>query len=222
MPTDDYKELKIAWKELGQHLERQNTLTLRHLKENKLTHVRFGLRPLLLGQILQLVLGIIIAGVSAQFWVNHRSILHLLLGGLFLHAYGIMFIAFALRDLLLIFRIDYAAPTIVIQKQLAELRAWHIRTAFWFGLSGSVMWLPVFIIMLYWLGVDRLWIENSRGLYWLIATAAVCFGVSYGLVLLSRTSTSWGRALAASWIGRSVNHAKTALDEIEEFEREVA
>src|SRR4029077_12560771 len=121
MPTGDLEDLKIAWKELSQQLERQNASTQRQLTENKLARFRFGFRPLLFGQTLQLIVGAIIAAVSGQFWVNHVDTPDLLICGLLLQAYGIMFIAFAVRDLILIRQIDYGAPVIVIQKQLAQL-----------------------------------------------------------------------------------------------------
>jgi hypothetical protein len=131
-----------------------------------------------------------------------------------------MFIAFAVRDLMLIRQIDYGAPVIVIQKQLATLRAWHIRAAIWYGLTGSVVWLPVMIIVLHWLGADA-WIKKPQTISWLVASAFVCLAVNCGLVLLARRPGRWGRGLAASWVGCSVNRAQAALDEIEDFEREV-
>src|SRR5206468_8539807 len=105
-----------------------------------------GLRPLVVGQTVQLVLGAIIAAFFAEFGIEHLHSAQLLLCGLFLHAYGIMFIAFALRDLILIRRIDYGAPVLAIQRQLAELRAWHIRAAAWYGMTGSVVWLPIMLL----------------------------------------------------------------------------
>ena len=221
MPTTELDDLKIAWKELNHQLERQNALTLRQMRESKLGRFRSGLRPLVFGQTLQLILGAVITVVSADFWVSHLSQLHLLLSGLFLQAYGILFIAFAVRDLMLIRRIDYAAPIVVIQRQLAELRAWHIRAAIWYSMAGSVVWLPVLIIILHLLGAD-IWIQKPRAVWWLVASGFVCLAFNYGLVLLARTPGKCGRSLADSWIGRSVNRAQAALNEIEEFERELA
>jgi hypothetical protein len=221
MPTSDFDDLKITWKELNRQLERQNSLTLRQLKENKLARFRSGLRPLVLGQTLQLILGAIITAVSAQFWIGHLSSPHLWISGLFLQGYGIMFMAFAVRDLVLIRRIDYSAPIVAIEKQLAHLRAWHIQAAIWHGLIGSVVWLPVMIVLLHLLGAD-LWIHKPRAVYWLVASAFLCFALNYGLIFLARTPGKCGRALASSWIGRSVNRAQTILNEIEEFERELA
>ena len=220
MPATDLDDLKIAWKELSQRLEQQNALTLQQLKQNKLARFRFGLRPLVIGQTIQLMLGVIITAAAAQFWVNHVNMPHLVMCGLLLQGYGIMFIAFAVRDLMLIREIDYGAPILIIQKQLAHLRAWHIRAAFWYGMTGSVVWLPVFIILLHLVGAD-LWIQKPRALFWLVASAFVCLAFNYGLVLLARTPGKCGRALATSWIGRSVNRAQAALSEIEEFEREL-
>ena len=217
----DLDDLKIAWKELNRQLERQNALTLRQITENKLGRFRSGLRPLVFGQTLQLILGAVIIIVSAGFWVGHLNQPHLLLSGLFLQAYGILFIAFAVRDLMLIRRIDYSAPIVVIQKQLAELRAWHIQSAIWYGMAGSVVWLPVLIIILHLLGAD-IWIQKPRAGWWLVTSAFVCLAFNYGLVLLARSPGKCGRALAGSWIGHTVNRAQATLTEIKEFERELA
>lgn len=219
MPTTTLDDLKLAWNELSQKLERQNALALHQFKENKLARFRSGLRPLVLGQLIQLIVGAVITACSAQFWVNHFGRPQLLICGLLLQAYGLMFIAFAVRDLVLIRRIDYAAPIVVIQKQLAELRAWHIRAAAWYGLTGSVIWLPVMIVMLHGLGAD-LWIDKPHKMLWLISTAIVCLALNYGLMRLARSPGRCGRSLRRSWIGHTVNRVQTTLDEIEKFERE--
>lgn len=219
MPTTTLDDLKLAWNELSQKLERQNALALHQFKENKLARFRSGLRPLVLGQLIQLIIGAVITACSAQFWVNHFGRPQLLICGLLLQAYGLMFIAFAVRDLVLIRRIDYAAPIVVIQKQLAELRAWHIRAAAWYGLTGSVIWLPVMIVMLHAWGADR-WIDKSHKMLWLISSAIACLALNYGLVRLARAPGRCGRSLRRSWIGHTVNRVQTTLDEIEKFERE--
>ena len=220
MPPTTLDDLKLAWNELSQKLERQNALALLKFKEDKLAHFRSGLRPLVLGQFIQLIIGAIITAVSAQFWVNHIASTHLVIYGLLLQAYGIMFIAFAVRDLVLIRRIDYAAPVIDIQKQLAELRAWHIRAAAWYGLAGSVVWLPVMFIVLHLLGADSL-MDKPGKIYWLIASVVVCLAFSYGLIVLARSPGRSGSCLRRSWIGHTVNRAQATVDEIEKFEREL-
>ena len=219
MPTN-LDDLKLAWQELSVKLERQNALALRQVKDNQFGQFRSGLRPLTLGQFLQLIIGVAIAAFSGGFWFDHLTNPQFFVCGLLLHIYGLMFIAFAVRDLVLIRRIDYSAPVLEIQRQLAELRAWHLRAAAWHGLSGSVIWLPVMLIVLHLLGVDFL-MNKPADLYWLISTAFVCLAVTYGLIFLSRSPGNCGRALRNSWIGRSVNLAQATLDEIEKFEHEL-
>jgi hypothetical protein len=221
MPTTTFDDLKLAWKELGEKLDRQNVLALDQLKQTKLAHFRSGLHPLFIGQLLQLILGAVIAGWSAQFWINHLHATLLLICGLYLHAYGLMFIAFAVRDLILIRRIDYGAPVLAIQKQLAELRAWHLRAAVVYGFPGSVVWLPVMLIFLHSLGAD-LSHDQPRKLLWLFSSAAVCLALNYALMVLARSPGKGGRILRRSWIGGSVNRAQTMLDEIERFESEAS
>ena len=75
--------------------------------------------------------------------------------------------------------------------------------------------------MLHLLGADGFWMQKPRAVIWLVVSTVVCLAFSYGLVLLSQMPGRCGRALASSWIGRSVNRAQAALDEIEEFEREL-
>jgi hypothetical protein len=219
MSVTELDDLKIAWQTLNRNLERQNALALHQFKENKLARFRSGLRPLVVGQLLQLLVGIAITAASARFWINHLSAPTLLICGLLLHAYGIMFIALAARDLLLIHRIDYAAPVLEIQKQLAELRAWHIRAAAWHGFTGSVIWLPVMIVVLHMLGPKGA-VANPAKIVWLISTALVCLAFNYGFMRLARSSGKCGQALRKSWIGSTVNRAQTALDEIARFEME--
>jgi len=221
MSVTELDDLKSVWQTLNRNLERQHTLALHQFKETKMARFRSGLRPLVLGQLLQLVIGVAITLASAQFWVNHIGAPLLLICGLFLHGYGIMFIAFGARDLLLIRRIDYSAPVIDIQKQLAELRAWHMRSAAWHGLTGSVVWLPVMIVLLHLMGANVL-IDKPTKLVWLISTAAICLLVNYALMRLARSPGRWGRALRNTWIGFSVNRAQTVLDEVEEFERDLS
>ena len=218
MSVTELDELKAAWQTLNRNLERQNVLTLHQFKENKLARFRSGLRPLVVGQVLLLLIGTVVTAVSARFWVNHNHAPILLTCGLVLQTYGVMFIIFAARDLLLIRRIDYAGPVVDIQKRLAELRAWHLRAAVWHGYAGSVAWLPVMIVILHLLGVKVS--VGWQKLAWLALTALVCLSFNYGLVRLGRSSGKCGQTLRKSWVGSTVNRAQTALDEIAQFEKE--
>lgn len=219
MSVTELDDLKAAWQTVNRNLERQNALVLHQFKENKLTRFRSSLRPLVLGQLLLLIIGVVITAVSARFWVTHIGGPLLLTCGLLLHAWGVMFIVFAARDLLLIRQIDYAGPVIDIQKRLAELRAWHLRAAIWHGFTGSVAWLPVMIVLLHAMGANVGSPKPSK-VIWLALTTLVYLTFNYALVRLARSPGRCGQALRKSWVGSTVNRAQTALDEIAQFESE--
>ena len=219
MSVTELDDLKAAWQTVNRNLERQNALVLHQFKENKLSRFRSSLRPLVLGQLLLLIIGVVITAVSARFWVTHIGAPLLLTCGLLLHAWGVMFIFFAARDLLLIRQIDYAGPVIDIQKRLAELRAWHLRAAIWHGFTGSVAWLPVMIVLLHAMGANVGSPKPSK-VVWLALTTLACLTFNYALVRLARSPGRCGQALRKSWVGSTVNRAQTTLDEIAQFENE--
>lgn len=221
MPATELDDLKLVWQNLNRNLERQHTLALHQFKESKLDRFRSGFRPLVIGQTIQLICGALLAAVSARFWLNHLGTVHLMVYGILLHAYGIMLIVFAVRDLVLIHGVDYGVPVVAIQKQIARLRAWHLRAGMWFAVAGCFIWTPLMLMIFYWLGAD-VWMGKPQVVYWFIFSSFVCLALTYGLVRWSRRP---GQARLATYLressaGRSVNRAQAMLDEIERFERE--
>ena len=97
----------------------------------------------------------------------------------------------------------------------------HIRAAAWHGITGSLVWLPARVILLYAFGAG-VWIDTPQKVYWLVSGALVCLGLNYGLIRLARSSGSCGSYFRRRWIGHTVNRAQMMLDEIERFEREVS
>jgi hypothetical protein len=221
MPAIELDDLKIAWQTLNRNLERQHALALHQFKETKLTRFRSGLRPLVAGQIIQLIAGALMSVLSARFWLNHLGAVHLMACGLLLHAYGIMLILFAARDLALIHRVDYAAPVVAIQKQLARLRAWRIRAAVWFGVTGCFIWIPLMLVIFHALGAD-VWVKNPHVIYWFLVSSFVSVAVLCAIVYWSRRpgQSKFAKHLQDNSAGRAVNRAQAVLDEIERFERE--
>ena len=51
-------ELKSAWQSLDRRLSQQNDIQLALLRDHKLERARGGLRPLIVGQVLQMLLGV--------------------------------------------------------------------------------------------------------------------------------------------------------------------
>ncbi len=219
--TNELDDLKTAWQTLSRQLQRQNALTFHLFKEEKLGKFRSALLPLVTGQSIQLICGLLLSAIFAPFWVRHIGSVHLMIYGLSLHAYGIMFIAFAIRDLVLIGRIDYSAPVVAIQKQIAALRAWHLRAGWWFAVTGCFIWTPLMLVIFYALGAD-VWVAKPQVVFWFILSSLVCVGLSYALIRRSRRpgEAKLAKYLADSSAGRTVNRAETLLREIEQFERE--
>ena len=221
MSTTTLDDLKIAWQTLDRRLERQHALALQQFKETKLARLRGGFRPLVTAQSIQVIFGVMLALYSGGFWFRHLGTPHLMVYGLLLHAFALMMIVFASRDLVLINSIDYDAPVLAIQKQIAVLRAWRLKAGVWFAVTGCFMWTPFILVMFYVMGVD-VWVRNPRVVGWYVASSFLCLGLSYALLVWSRRpgQTRLAKHLQDSSAGRSVTRAQAMLDEIERFERE--
>jgi hypothetical protein len=215
MTYSELDDLKSAWQSLSRSLDRQHALALHQFRENKRSRFRAGFRPLVLGQIIQLLCGVLLSILGGSFWFDHLGIAHLMVYGISVHAYGILLIVFAARDLFLVKQLDYAAPVVEIQRQIAELRAWHLRAAWWFGVTGCFIWVPLILLIFYRLGAD-VWLHRPAVVGWLLLSGLVSLGVFYGIMSWERS----GKAFAENSGGRSVNRAQALLDEIERFERQ--
>ncbi|MEY2550130.1 MAG: hypothetical protein QOG12_274 [Verrucomicrobiota bacterium] len=220
MSVTELDDLKAAWQTLNRTLERQNILALHQFKETKLGRFRSGLRPLTASQIVQLILGVILIGLAGQFWVKHVGTYHLMGYGIVLQVYGIMLAGFAVRDLILIHQLDYSAPVVTIQKQMAALRAWRLRAGTWFAVVGCFIWMPAILILFYWLGAD-LWVARPKVVSWFALNSVVCVLLGGAFIYWFRQGQSrFAKSLRESAAGRSVRRAQAVLDEIAEFEKE--
>jgi hypothetical protein len=218
MPATELDDLKAAWQTMNRNLERQHTLALHQFKENKLDRFRSGLRPLATGQIIQAICGVMLVGFAAQFWVNHLGTFHLVIYGILFQGYGMMLAGFAMRDLMLIARIDYSAPVVAIQKELASLRAWHLRAGMWLGVAGCFIWLPMILLIPYYLGGSRA-PSSPQAVSWLVLNIVVCFALAGSIAHLFRHGKGkLAKALRESAVGRRINRAEAVLEEIARFE----
>lgn len=210
-------EMKLAWSALEHRLERQQALNVRIFRENRLDKMRRGLRPLVWGQAIQLVIGLLLAGFAGAFWMTHAHVAHLLVCGLLVHAYGWLLIAFAVRVLYLIRRLDYSTPVLAIQRQLADLRAWRVRVeAPVNAVLGCFIWIPVLWMNLAWYGID-LW--SPRFMLWALSSSLAGLAAVV-LVVWSMRRMGLARKIEDNSAGRSVQNAEWVLEEIACFERE--
>lgn len=195
-------ELNAGWQELDQRVGRLEAVVPGQGRGG----VRVELRPLVIGQAVQILAGVALAMAAGSFWFDHRDMPSLLVTGLCLHLYGIAMVVSAARNLFLVGRVDAAAPVLELQRRVATLRAWRIREGRWFGIVGCFMWVALIVWAFGLLGVD---IVAARPAFvgFLLLTAAVCLGVF-----------AWTARLARAPEGRAVHRARERLDEIARFE----
>jgi serine/threonine-protein kinase len=221
MTNTELDDLKSAWQTLSRNLERQNALALHQFRETKLTRFRAAFRWLVTGQVIQIICGALLSIIGGSFWVDHLGTPHLMIYGLSFHAYGLMMILFAARDLFLLQRLDYTAPVLTLQKQLADLRRWHVQAGLWFGVAGCFIWIPLMLMIFYGLGSD-VWTRSPAVVGWFVLSGLVCLGIMGGIIFWSRRpgKERFARALVNSSAGRAVRRSQALLDEIARFEQE--
>lgn len=210
-------EMKLAWQALDRRLDKQYALNLQLFHDGRMDKLRRGLRPLVWGQAIQMLLGLLLVGMAAAFWTTHWRVVHLLVCALLVHLYGLLLIAFAARNLYLIQRIDHAAPVLLIQRQLAALRAWRVGVeAPVSAILGCFVWIPVLWMNLAWYGFD-LW--SRTFVYWSIFSSLVGVAIVVLVVWLMRRA-GMARRIEDNAAGHSVRKAEAVLDEISRFEQE--
>lgn len=220
--TMELDDLKQAWQTLDRRLELQNALSLHMFKEDKLRKAKSRLRPLMLGAVLHILIGVVFTVFFATFWIAHLDNAVLMLSGIVMHAYSVLLIVFGMMELLTITRINYAEPVVTIQKYLAYLRTLRVRAMPWLGLPHWLLWVPLTLIVFKrFFGAD-LW-----------ANAPEVVGIFLAVGVLGLLATLWflrwstrplprriGQYLWASSAGRSVSRAQAELDDIAKFSEE--
>jgi hypothetical protein len=208
-------ELKQQWQALDRKLDRSVALNLRLLTETSTRRTKLRLLPLLLLQPIQLAIGFAVAISCARFWIRHVDSPALLISGLALHAFGIGLVVDALVRILIIARINFAAPVVTIQRYLAYLRHWEIRSFKW---GWMIIWalLPAMLVagVKAVSGVD-LWASCPACVTWTAVASAVGMLASY---LFDRWARTRDHACGI-YVGYSVSAAQAALDEVDQFAR---
>lgn len=142
MELDD---LKAAWQTLDTRLSRQHQLQFELLRERKLDTARRGLRGLVVGQWLQLLLGIGLILLGVACWTRNGDVPGLFATGLALHAFGVLTTALAGLTIGLVSMVDYAAPVTTIQRQMGRLQRFYAFNANACGAPWWVMWVLVVV-----------------------------------------------------------------------------
>ena len=216
-------EMKQAWQELSNRLDRQHALDVQLFRSNQTERVRRRMQPLVWGQLALMALGIAIALWGIGFWSTHMHIWQAMACGIAMQVFGTLSIIFPARVLALVHAIDYAAPVLDIQRHVARLRAWRVNVeAPVFGVLGSIIWIPAMLMLIQY-GMDRAgvnaWDRLSDSLPWLALVGAVSIAlVVLTYVLLGHLGRR--RWLEDSFAGGTVKRAEVMLEDIARFERE--
>lgn len=216
-------EMKQAWQELSQRLDRQHALDTQRFRISQMDRLRRGLQPLVWGQSMLIVLGVLIALWGIGFWSAHLYIWQAMACGIAMQAFGTLSVIFPARVIAMVRTIDYAAPVLEIQRHIAQLRAWRVKVETpVFGVLGSIIWIPA-MLMLAQYGMDRAgvdgWARMSGSTAWLVLMAVASIAAT-GLLYLLVCKLGRRCWLEDSIVGSAVTRAEGMLGEIARFERE--
>lgn len=213
----DLDEMKQAWTEMSLRQDGLEALLRADFQSRRRDRARGALRPLWWGQLLQLMIGAVLAICGGALWASHLHRPDVLVCGVVAHAYGTLLVIFAARNLYLIQRIDYAAPVLDIQRRIAALRAFRVRVETPVNaVVGCFIWIPVLWVNLAVYGIE-LW--SPAFARWAIASGLTGLAVLVVVVWVMRRM-GYGRKIEDQSAGRSVLRAEAVLDEIARFERE--
>jgi hypothetical protein len=225
--TLELDDLRQAWQSLGRQMERQQALNLQLLRETRLERARRGLRPLVIGQLLQLLLGVALVVLGVACWTRNTEVAGLLASGIIVHAFGVLNIALAGITLGLVSRIDYSAPVLRIQQQMAQLLRFYGFNSNAAGLPWWIMWVLV-VVAVSGLGgapasaTTPAWIQASLalGVAGLAGTWLYAFWRARRRRAVPATDGAQdGHACAADG-GDGIRRGQRILDEIARFERD--
>lgn len=214
MELDDFK---AAWQTLDARLARHERLQWQLLRERRLDGARSGLRRLMIGQGVQMLLGVALTALGVACWTRNTDVAGLLFAGIAVHAFGVLTAVMAGLTMGLAGTVDYAAPVVSIQKQLARLLRVHALNANLCGAPWWIMWVLV-VVAVAGLG-DAPASTGTPAWIWINLALGAC-----------GTLATWAWTARRSRIGDDphrprcdgadgIRRARRVLDEIAEFER---
>jgi hypothetical protein len=214
-------ELKATWLALDRKLQQSNAIQLQLFKDGRFKNMRAGLRPLFWGQIVQILFGVLTVLIGIAFWSQNRDVAHLFCAGLILHIYGVLTIIAAGFTLGRIRTIDYSAPVLGIQKQLASVRRAYVGSGLVVGYAWWLLWIPFAVVLFGFLGVDIVKVAPT------FVPLSTAIGIA-GLLAMwgfhrwasSPRRGKFGQRYAESLSGGSLRRAQRVLDEVKQFETE--
>jgi hypothetical protein len=214
-------ELKQQWQALDRKLDRSLALNARIFTETRTRSSKRRLLPLLLLQPLQAAFGVVLLVFFARFWSSNLDSPVLAASGMVLHALSVGLIIDAVVRIVLIVRINYASPVVTIQRHLALLRRWEVRSFNWAWVAcwlATPAMLLVAVNLVTGLNLWTVWpsavISSAAG-----GVAGAAASIAFRL-WARRSKGRLGAAMDRFYVGHSIARAQAALDEIDEFAQE--
>jgi hypothetical protein len=216
-------DLKDALRALEQRVARESRLNLEARREHTGLRVQRSLWPVYLLHAAQVVIGLFLALLVGPFWARHLDEPSVLVAGIVVHAYAVAMIALGAHTLALLWGLDFGAPVLAIQEQLARVRRTYIRSSVIVGLPWWFLWLPVAMLLFAMAGVD-LYANTSRA--WFVGNIVFCLAGALATLWFGRAlwyrpdNVAQARALEGEWGGRRLLNVQRFLDELAEFQKE--
>lgn len=217
----EMNELTAAWKSLEQKLERDNSLHLALLRERRLDRARSSLRPLAMGQVMQIAMGGAVMLLAAALWSTRPAALPVIVAGIIVHAYGIGCIITAALTVAAMHRIGYTESVVSVQSKLARVRRAYVASSIVAGLTWWFLWIPLLMVLAALVGVDLY--AHAPSVVWIgVAIGVAGCLLMLWLYLLSRSESHprLRKAVDDAVFGRSLMKAQAQIDEITRFEQE--
>lgn len=228
-------EMKALWQETAQETarrldgiesglqldrvrrQRAGEAATRDRSRSKLRFVR-----LVLGY--EIACGVLVALLAGSYLYDNLGTLRFALPGALLHFAALLNLGAALGQLVMLGRIDFAAPVVESQRRLAEVGLLRARANRWLLLSAPLLWALAVVVVPH--GLAGFDVYRAFGLAWVAANfvfgVAVLAGAAWvqqSLAPASRAGTLLGR-LGDDLTGRRVAAAASTLAGLDDFARE--
>lgn len=203
----EMSELQQAWRGLDERLVGLESMARSEHRRRVLGDLRWRLGQLGLGQVAQVVVGLVFVTFAGGFWSANWGTPHLVVYGLAIHVYGLALIVPAALQLAGILRLDPQAPVLAVQARLLALRRLRIRSERVLPIAGMPAWVPILFALAASVGKDL----------WPSRPGVVMSNLGVGLVLAVLVAWLTHRYRAAferDAVGRSLAQAEADLAEL--------
>jgi len=216
-------ELKSAWQMLDQRLQREYAINLALLSHQKLDRTRSSLRPLYIGQWVQLFGGLLVIFLAGLLWSTKPTAIPVIGAGVIVHLYGIACVITAGVVMGTVHRVDYSGSVVEIQGKLASIRRAYLISAVVAGLSWWLIWIPFLMVLVGLAKVDLY--SQAPSVIWIgaaIGIAGLAGTLWFYRYCRSHPNSRLWQVVDDAITGRSLQRAQAHLDELRRFQTEKA